>query len=85
MLNILRSLTDYLLQHEEKTEESCDIPDENIQDWLQQVDDEIAALSSQPEKHRLRLEQLRDIHDHLQQVLAIRATKCASHPDPKGD
>lgn len=85
MLNILRSLTDYLLQHEEKAEESCDIPDENIRDWLQQVDDEIAALATDPARHRLRLEQLRDIHNHLQQVLAIRAAKCNSNPESQGD
>jgi len=85
MLNILRSLTDYLLQHEEKAEESCDIPDENIRDWLQQVDDEIAALTDDPERHRLRLEQLRDIHDHLAQVLAIRASKCNRPRESRGD
>ena len=85
MLNILRSLTDYLLQHEEKAEESCDIPDESIRDWLQQVDDEIAALAADPERHRLRLEQLRDIHDHLTQVLAIRASKCNANPESQGD
>lgn len=85
MLNILRSLTDYVLQHEEKAEESCDIPDENIIDWLQQVEEEIEALSADPDRHRLRLEQLQDIRDHLKKVLEIRAAKCKSDSTQKGN
>jgi len=76
MLNILTSLTQFLLDHEEKTEESCDIPDENIEQWLRQVDDEISALSENTEKHSARLEQLKTIQDHLRKVEAIRAKKC---------
>lgn len=76
MLNILKSLTESLLRHEEKLEESCDIPDESITDWLAQIDEEIQMLSTDPEGHRLRLEQLNTIHQHLEQVLAIRARKC---------
>lgn len=68
MLNILKSLTEFVLKHEQDTEESCDIPDESISDWLKQVDDEIAALSARPEKHTVRLEQLKTIHDHLSKV-----------------
>jgi len=77
MLNILTSLTQFLLDHEENIEESCDIPDGNIEEWRQQVDDEISALSENAEKHSLRLEQLKMIQDHLRKVEAIRAKKCA--------
>jgi len=76
MLNILKNMTDYLLQMEQREEESCAIPDESINDWYQQVIDELDALRKNPQQHQLRIEQLEDISAHLKQVLAIRANKC---------
>ncbi len=76
MLNILKSLTEFLLRHEEETGESCDIPDESIEDWVQTVEEEIRTLSGDPGAHRLRLEQLQAIARHLKQIQVIRARKC---------
>jgi len=76
MLNILKSLTGFLLRHEQRVETSCDIPDESIDDWARQVSDEIAALSGDPEEHHIRLEQLQAIQQHLATIQDIRDNKC---------
>jgi len=61
MLNILKTLTHHLLQAEEREEESCDIPDESLVDWREQVADELQWLQQRPDKHRQRIEQLQEI------------------------
>ncbi len=78
MLNILKTLTDYLLKMEEGEEESCAIPDESIDDWYQQVNDKLEMLRKDPELHKIRIEQLEEISEHLKKVKAIRDQKCHS-------
>lgn len=76
MLNILKSLTDYLLKMEEGEEESCAIPDESIDDWYDQVNAKLESLRTDPQQHQQRIEQLEDISEHLKRVKAIREQKC---------
>ena len=78
MLNILKALTHHLLQAEEREEESCDIPDENLIDWREQVADELQWLQQRPDKHRQRIEQLQEILTHLDQVIELRKRKSAA-------
>lgn len=76
MLNILKTLTDYLLKMEEGEEESCAIPDESIDDWYDQVNAKLESLRTDPQQHQQRIEQLKDISEHLKRVKAIRQQKC---------
>lgn len=81
MLNILKTLTDYLLKMEQGEEESCAIPDESIEDWYRQVSDKLESLRKEPERHHMRIQQLEAISEHLKQVKAIREQKCHSGGD----
>ncbi len=81
MLNILKALTHYLLQAEEREQESCDIPDENLVDWQEQVADELQCLRQRPDKHRERIEQLQEILSPLDRVIELRKRKCAAGND----
>ncbi len=78
MLNILKTLSDYLLKMEQGEEVSCAIPDESISDWYDQVSEKLEALRQKPERDQIRIAQLEDIQQHLQQVKAIREKKCRS-------
>ena len=81
MLNILKTLTDYLLKMEQGEEESCAIPDESIDDWYQQVSEKLDTLRKNPQKHQMRIDQLEEISEHLKQVKSIREQKCHSGND----
>ncbi len=76
MINILQSLTQYLLDNEEKEEESCSIPDESIADWLNQINNKITYLKNHSGAHEKKLQQLYLIREHLEKVQKVRAAKC---------
>lgn len=83
MLNILTTLTDYLLKNEEGEEESYAIPDGSISDWYKQVSEQLSVLKKDPKKHKIRIAQLEKISQHLDRVLQIRKNKCHSQDESK--
>ncbi len=76
MLNILKSLSKYVLEHEQQEAESCAIPDESIADWIKQIDEELSFISQKPGKHINKIEQLKSIKNYLKEVRKIREQRC---------
>ncbi len=76
MLNILKKIADWLVEHEEKMAEDCKIPDEIIEEWEETVDERLKRMEEHNKTNTAQYEMLKDIKKRIEEIKAKRAKEC---------
>ena len=76
MLNILKKIADWLVEHEEKMAEDCKLPDEIIDEWEEMVDEKIKRMEEHNKTNTAQYEMLKDIKERIEEIKAKRAKEC---------
>ena len=76
MLHILKKIADWLVVHEEKAAEDCQIPQEIIDEWEETVDEKLNHLKKHNKINTQYYEMLKDIKQRIEEIKKIRAKRC---------
>jgi len=76
MLNILKKIADWLVTHEEKAAEDCQVPQEIIDEWEETVDEKLDYLEKHNKTNSSHYEMLKDIKQRIEEIRKIRQNKC---------
>ena len=76
MLNILKKIADWLVEHEEKMAEDCKMPDEIIEEWEETVDERLKRMEEHNKTNTAQYEMLKDIKKRIEEIKAKRAKEC---------
>ena len=76
MLNILKKIADWLVEHEEKMAEDCKLPDEVVDEWEEIVDDRIKRMEENHKSDSAQYDMLKDIKKRIEELKAKRKTEC---------
>ena len=80
MLNILKKLADWILEHEEKIAEDCKVPNEIIEEWEETVDERLKRMKENHKTHTAQYEMLKEIKRKIEEIKAKRAKECKITP-----
>ena len=78
MLNILKDFSHFLLKHEMAEAEKCDVPEENIKEWLQIIEQRKQQMAAKHGEQSKQYQMLLEIEKDLKQVEAIRQQRCST-------
>jgi len=76
MLNVLKKIADWLIEHEEKMAEDCKLPDEIIEEWEEQVDKKIKKMEENNKTNSAQYDMLKDIKQRIEEIKSKRAKEC---------
>jgi len=76
MLNVLKKIADWLIEHEEKMAEDCKLPDEIIEEWEEQVDEKIKKMEENNKTNSAQYDMLKDIKERIEEIKSKRAKEC---------
>jgi len=76
MLHILKKIADWLVVHEEKAAEDCQVPQEIIDEWEEIVDEKLSYLEKHKKTDTAQYEMLKDIKQRIEEIRKIRAKRC---------
>ena len=76
MLNVLKKIADWLIEHEEKMAEDCKLPDEIIEEWEEQVDEKIKKMEENNKTNSAQYDMLKDIKQRIEEIKSKRAKEC---------
>ena len=76
MLNILKKIADWIVEHEMSEAESCSIPDEIIDEWLETIEERKKLMEEHKKTNTAQYEMLLDLDKKVKKVEAIRKEKC---------
>ncbi len=76
MVHILTKIADWIIEHEEKEAENCTIPDEIIDEWLENIDEHKAKLEEEGLKSSERYFMLLDLEKKVKHIKEIRQKRC---------
>ena len=80
MLNIMKKLADWLVEHEEKMADDCKVPDEVIEEWEETVDERLKRMEENHKTNSAQYEMLKDIKERIEEIKAKRAKECKITP-----
>lgn len=78
MVHILKKIADWILEHEESEAENCSIPDNIIDEWLEDVKEHKKHLEQKGKIDSERYKMLEDIEKRVKRVKELREAKCNS-------
>ncbi len=76
MVHILTKIADWIIEHEEKEAENCSIPDEIIDEWLENIKEHKAKLEKEGLKSSERYFMLLDLEKKVSYIKEIRQKRC---------
>ena len=77
MVHILTKIADWIIEHEEKEAENCTIPDEIIDEWLEDIDEHKSKMEKEGLKNSERYIMLSDLEEKVKHIKEIRQNRCA--------
>ncbi|HGZ70975.1 MAG TPA: hypothetical protein ENK74_06205 [Nitratifractor sp.] len=76
MVHILKKIADWIIEHESKEATDCTVPDEIVQEWLDDVNEHLKRMEQNGKKGSERYLMLQDIKKRVKQIQKIRAESC---------
>ncbi len=76
MLNIMKKIADWLVEHEEEMAEDCKLPDEVINEWEETVDDIMKRMEDNHKTNTAQYDMLKDIKQRIEEIKSKRAKEC---------
>ena len=76
MVHILKKIADWIVERESKDAEDCTVPDEIVQEWLDDVNEHLKRMEQHGKKDSERYLMLQDIKTRVEQIQKIRAKNC---------
>jgi len=76
MLHIMKKIADWIVEHEEKEAESCSIPDEIVDEWLETIEERKRRMEEKGHTHSEQYEMLQDLEKRVKEIKEARAKKC---------
>ena len=76
MMHMMKKIADWIVEHEEKEAESCSIPDEIIDEWLETIEERKKRMEEKRHAHSEQYEMLLDLEKRVKEIKAIRERKC---------
>ncbi len=76
MMHIMKKIADWIVEHEAKEAESCSIPDEIIDEWLQTIEERKNRMEEKGHTHSEQYEMLLDLEKRVKEIKEARKRKC---------
>ncbi len=82
MLHIMKKIADWIVEHEKKEAESCSIPDEIVDEWLETIEERKQRMEEKGHTHSEQYEMLLDLEKRVKEIEEERAKKCQTDKEP---
>ena len=76
MMHIMKKIADWIVEHEEKEAESCSIPDEIVDEWLETIEERKQRMEAHGKTHSEQYEMLLDLEKRVKEIKEVRNRKC---------